>query len=275
MALIVDTHCHLIYRERLRYPWLAGVPALNHDFPLDRYSAEAGPAGIGTVLHMEVDVAETDIRGETDFIGGLGLAGLVAACRPESPEFEAYLEWAVADKRIRGFRRILHTQPDDLGLGRTFLANLRRIGERGFPFDLCLLARQLPIGLTIARACPGLQFVLDHCGNPDVATGALDPWRDDVAALARLPNVACKVSGIIANAASTGWTAGDLRSFVEHIIDVFGWDRVVWGSDWPVCTLTGNLTRWVAATREIVATASEDEQDRLFSRNARRIYGMS
>ena len=275
MRPIVDTHCHLVYLDRLRYPWLDDVPALNHDFPLDRYLAEATPAGIATVLHMEVDVAEADIAAETELVGGLGLAGLVAACRPE---FDG----------IRGLPRLGRRQSPHQGLPPHSPHPARRSWPQpdipcesqtyrrgGRPFDLCLLARQLPIGLRIAKGCPDLQFVLDHCGNPDVGTGTLGPWRDDVAALARLPNVACKVSGIIANAGSSAWTVEDLRPYVEHIIDVFGWDRVVWGSDWPVCTLTGDLTRWVAATRALVATASQDEQDRLLSRNAKRIYGLA
>ncbi len=111
---IVDTHCHLIYLDRLRYPWLESEPALNRDFHLDDYRAEAEPAGIADVIHMEVDVAADDIEWETEFIGGLGVTAMVAACRPELPEFPDYLDRAVGNPRVKGFRRVLHTQPDDL-----------------------------------------------------------------------------------------------------------------------------------------------------------------
>ncbi len=275
MTRVVDTHCHLIYLQRLRYPWLDDVPALSRDFHLDRYLAEAKPAGITSVLHMEVDVAQDDIKRETEFVSGLGLAGLIASGRPESPGFDAYLDWATANPHVKGFRRVLHTGPDELGQSPLFIENLRRVAKRGLPFDLCLLARQLPIGLKIAKACPDLQLILDHCGNPEVKAGALDPWRDDLAALAELPNVACKISGLVTQADPETWTADDLRPFVEHVIAVFGWDRVVWGSDWPVCTLTADLARWVAATHELIATASDDEKERLFSRNASRLYGLA
>lgn len=274
MTPIVDTHCHLVYRDALRYAWLDSTPALNQDFPLERYRAEATAAGIADILHMEVDVVESDMSAETKFIGSLGLAGLVAPCRPELPGFEAYLDWCAAQPGVRGFRRILHTVPDELGQSRLFAENLRRIGERGLTFDLCLLARQLPIGIALARACPNLQFVLDHCGNPDIEGGRLDSWRADMNALAAQPNVACKVSGIVTNAPA-GWTVDSLRPVFEQVTETFGWNRVVWGSDWPVCTLNGDLTRWVAATRELLASASEDERQRLLNGNAKRIYGLS
>jgi predicted TIM-barrel fold metal-dependent hydrolase len=132
-----------------------------------------------------------------------------------------------------------------------------------------LLARQLPVAIKIAQACPQVQFVLDHCGGPDVKGQALDPWWQDMRALAALPNVACKISGIAASADPLSWTTADLR---PYDIEVFGWNRVVWGSDYPVCSLTTDLGRWVAAAQAIVKGASETDQSALFSRNAGRLY---
>ncbi len=272
---IVDTHCHLVYLDALSYPWLEAVPALHRDFTFERYLAEARPAGIAETIHMEVDVAEVDMEGETAFISGLGLDALIAPCRPESTDFPAYLDRVAANPTVKGFRRILHTQPDALSRAPLFAENLRRLGERGLTFDLCLQARQLPLGLDLAKACPDVQFILDHCGVPNVADGGLDPWRADLSALAALPNVACKISGIVASADPLAWTVDDLRPFVEHCIAAFGWDRVVWGSDWPVCTLTADLTRWVEATHALLGGTAEDEKDRLLCRNAERIYKLA
>src|SRR5690606_22883628 len=114
-------------------------------------------------------------------------------------------------------------------------------------------------------------FVLDHCGVPKVAEQELDPWRSHITELAAHPNVAAKISGVVAYAGQD-WTVATLRPFVEHVIESFGWDRVVWGSARPVCTLTANLTRWVNATRELIAGASADAQAKLLHRNAERIY---
>lgn len=272
---IVDTHLHLVYQDRFSYPWLKDTPALNRQWTVEDYFAEAEALGIEAALHMEVDVAEKDMLAETVFVTELHpkLIGAIAAGRPEDRDFPQYLQ-AIADVRgLRGIRRILHTQPDELSQSDRFVENVQRLANYQLPFDLCVRADQLPIGRRLVAQCPDVQFVLDHCGVPRVAEQELDPWRQYIADLAALPNVAAKVSGIVAYA-GPDWTVATLRPFVEHIIESFGWDRVVWGSDHPVCTLTANLTRWVDATKELIAGASEDEQARLLHRNAERIYNV-
>jgi predicted TIM-barrel fold metal-dependent hydrolase len=273
MIPIIDTHLHLIYQNQLRYPWLGDVPPLNKEFHLQDYRAQAEALGIEAALHMEVDVAEDDQAAETEFVTGLGapVIGAIAACRPESAEFAGSIEGIAANPKVRGLRRILHTSPDELGLRPLFAENLRRLAAYDLSFDLCVLARQLPIAAQLAQACPDVRFVLDHCGVPDVASQTLDPWRADIRRLAERPNVTCKISGVVAYAGAD-WTVAALRPFVEHCIAAFGWDRVVWGSDWPVCTLTADLARWVAASRDLVSGCSESEVTALFNGNARRLY---
>ncbi len=270
---IVDTHLHLVHMDRFTYPWLAGAGSLNREWGAAAYVAEAQKLGIEAALHMEVDVADTDMEAETRHALEVHplVVGAIAACRPESPNFPAYLDRLAALDGVKGFRRILHTSPDELSQGGLFRSNLRRLGDKNLPFDLCVLSKQLPVGRELVESCPDVQFVLDHCGVPDVAAKAIDPWRREIKALAALPNVAAKISGIIAYA-GPDWTTADLRPFVEHIVECFGWDRVVWGSDYPVLTLTADLGRWVAAIKEIVAGANSDEQAKLFHRNAERIY---
>lgn len=270
---ILDTHLHLVYQDRFSYPWLADTPALNRQWTAQDYFAEAEALGIEAALHMEVDVAEEQMLAETQFVSGLHprLVGAIAAGRPEHKDFRHYLEDIAEVPGLRGIRRILHTEPDELSQSDRFVENVQRLANYRLPFDLCVRADQLPIGRRLVDQCPDVQFVLDHCGVPKVAEQELEPWRSNIRELARHPNVAAKVSGIVAYA-GPDWTVATLRPFVEHIIESFGWDRVVWGSDHPVCTLTANLTRWVNATREIIAGASEDEQARLLHRNAERIY---
>jgi predicted TIM-barrel fold metal-dependent hydrolase len=273
---IIDTHLHLIHLDRFSYPWLAEVPPLNRAFTLETYRPQAEAAGITQSIHMEVDVAESDQMRETDFVTALGgsVVAAIASCRPESRDFPARLEKLLQNPKVKGLRRILHTSPDELSRAPLFTENLKRLAGHRLSFDLCVLARQLPLALRIARACPEVQFILDHCGVPAVKDRALDPWRADIKALAAEPNVACKVSGVVAYA-DPSWTVDDLRPFVAHVIESFGWDRVVWGSDWPVCTLTADLGRWVAATRTIIAAESESNQAKLLNGNAGRIYRLN
>jgi predicted TIM-barrel fold metal-dependent hydrolase len=270
---IVDTHLHLVYMDRFDYPWLADAGSLNRDWHADAYFAEAEKLGIEAALHMEVDVADKDMEAETRFVLGAHprIVGAIAACRPESPDFPAYLDRLAAVPAVKAFRRILHTSPDELSQSPLFAENLHLLGKHKLAFDLCVRADQLPVGRELVARCPETQFILDHCGVPKVAHKELDPWRANISRLAELPNVAAKISGIVAYA-GPNWTTDDLRPYVEHIIDSFGWDRIVFGSDYPVLTLTADLSRWVSALKQIVSGASQEEQSKLFHRNAERLY---
>jgi predicted TIM-barrel fold metal-dependent hydrolase len=269
---ILDTHLHLVYPDRFSYPWLADAPAINRPWSIEAYLAEAVPLGIAAALHMEVDVAEPDIRAESAFVLTLPhVAGAVAACRPEHTNFVDQIEQLSAMPGIKGVRRILHQSPDELSQSDLFVENIRHLPDHDLSFDLCVRADQLPIGQRLVERAPDVTFILDHCGVPDITGAGLDPWRAHIRGLARLPNLNAKISGVVAYA-GPDWSVATIRPHVEHVIDCFGWDRVVWGSDHPVVTLTGSLTRWVEATREIIAGCSEDEQARLLHRNAERIY---
>ena len=272
MIPIIDTHLHLIYPDRLSYPWLSGAPHLNRPWSLEDYWKEARPLGIEAALHMEVDVAEADIEAETSFVLGLeGVAGAIAACRPESPDFPGQLERLAAMPGVRGLRRILHESPDELSQAPLFAENLRRLQQYGLTFDLCVRHDQLKVGEDLVRRCPDVIFILDHCGAQSISLDAPGSWRDDIASIARLPNLMAKISGIMAYAGPQ-WTLQAIRHYVEHVIESFGWDRIVWGSDHPVVTRGGSLTDWVTASRHLTRHASPDEQEKLFNANARRLY---
>jgi len=276
--MIVDTHLHVIDRSALDYPWLAGVEPLNRDWSYDDYARDARRAGISATLHMEVDVAPERIEDETAYIGSLAgrpqslIAGAIASCRPEEDGFAAYLERQQANALVKGFRRVLHVMPDELSEGALFRENLKRVGGTGLTFDLCVLPHQLDKAIALADLAPDVTFILDHCGVPDIAGDARHPWRERMTELARRPNVIAKISGVVAYADAETWTTETLRPWVEHVIHAFGWDRVVWGSDWPVCTLGGGLLAWASATHALLEGASDDERHKLLSGNARRIW---
>ncbi len=279
--MIVDTHLHVIDQSALRYPWLAGAPALNRDFSYEEYAREARRVGIGATLHMEVDVAPQDIEAETANVGRLAqqkgnlIVGAISSCRPEDEGFAAFLDRQKPNPVVKGFRRVLHVVPDDLSESALFRENVKRLAGTGFTFDLCVLPRQMDKAIALVDLAPDVQFIVDHCGVPDIKGGGLDPWREQMTEIARRPNVSGKISGVVAYADPDSWTVEDLRPYVEHTIGAFGWDRVVWGSDWPVCTLGGGLSTWVAATHALISGASADEKTKLLSANARRIWKLA
>lgn len=275
--MIFDTHLHLIYRDRLSYPWLASVPSLDADFTHDLYAREARRLGIAASLHMEVDVAESDIERETTTIRALAakegslLVGAIAACRPEASDFPAYLERVRAEPFVRGFRRVLHVMPDDLSEGATFRDNIRRLAGTGLNFDLCVLPHQIGKAIALADLAPDVSFVLDHCGVPDIKGGGFDVWKGPLAEIARRPNVTVKLSGIPAYGADN-WTLEDLKPYFARVAEAFGFERMVWGSDWPVCTLGGGLSTWIGTTHALLSGVSLEDKARVLSENARRLW---
>lgn len=273
---LVDTHLHLWNPQHLPYSWCAGLPKLNHSFQLSDYHAASAGTPIAKAIFMECDVDDPHQFDEASHIQDLAdqnplIAGIVASGRPENADFPAHLEQLCTLSKLRGLRRVLHVVPDAVSQQSIFRENLRRLPALGLTFDLCVLARQLPLARALADACPEVTFILDHCGVPDVKGQAFDPWRADLTALAARPNVHCKISGLVAYAAAD-WTVADLRPWIDHVLACFGWDRLVWGGDWPVCTLGASLNRWVAATAELVAHASADERAHLYHLNAERLY---
>jgi predicted TIM-barrel fold metal-dependent hydrolase len=274
---LIDTHQHLIYRERFGYGWTAGVPALAEgDYTVEDYDALAGPEVAGTIF-MECAVDEADYRGEARFVATLvgrgRMLGQIASCRPEADGLGGWLD-ECAGLGVVGFRRVLHTEPDALSQGALFREGIREIGRRGLVFDMCFTSAQLPLALELADAAEGTALVLDHCGVPDIAGGGLDPWRAHISALAERPHVTCKLSGLTAYCAPGQADLAAVSPYAAHVLDAFGADRVLWGGDWPVVDLGAGLPDWVAMTGEILAGLSEAEGAAVAHGTAMRVYGV-
>jgi len=275
---IIDTHQHLWDLDLFRYSWLDGVPALRRSFRMEDYLKAGEGLGIEKSVHLEADVDEPYMLDETRHILALAvqednpLEGVVACGRPEKPHFADYLDQIAGHPKLKGIRRVLHTQPDEVAQSSLFAENVRVLAAYGLSFDICVLARQLPVVIRLVRDCPDVNFVLDHCGNPQVKEHVFDPWRQHILEVSNLPNVVCKVSGILANADLEKWTPEDLRPYVEYVIECFGWDRVMFGSDWPVCTLAAPLQKWVETLKLLTRKAGEENQEKLFYKNAARVY---
>ena len=280
MMDLIDTHQHLILRGQIGYGWTAGVPALAvGDFAVQDYVSLTAGRGVKATVFMETGVDDADYQTEARVVAGLvgqhGMLGQIASCRPEDDAgFEAWLD-ECASLHVVGFRRILHEISDDLSQTQTFRRNLAKIGAQGLPFDLCFLARQLPIARALAMACDDQVFVLDHCGVPDIAGAAFDAWAKGITAMAALPHVQCKLSGITRYCAPGTASVALLQPWVDHVIASFGPTRVLWGGDWPVVNLGAGLPAWIDMTRALVAGLSGTEQDAIGQGTARRVYGLA
>lgn len=274
---LIDTHQHLILRGRLGYSWTAGIPALaEKSFTPEDYSVLTQDRGVVGTVFMEAGVDDADYQAEARYFAGLvgqgGMLGQIASCRPELDEgFDAWLE-ECEGLHVVGFRRILHVVDDAISQSETFLHNLRKIGRKGLPFDLCFFARQHGLAERLLNACPDQVFVLDHCGNPDIAGSGFAPWAESLRRLAEFPNLFIKFSGIPTNCSGRPVTAEVLRPYTDHMLACFGPERTLWGGDWPVVDINSSLPEWIDLTRELCRGLSPDEQRSLGVGTARQVY---
>ena len=279
MISLLDTHQHLVYREKASYGWTKDIPPLAEgNFTLDDYKSLTEGLGIGGTLFMETGVDDPDYQQETRFVKSLadnsdnGMIGLISSIRPESDEaFETWLEETI-EMGVVGYRRILHVMPDDTSQSDIFRKNVRKIGVSGKTFDICFLPGQLPIACELAKACENTKLILNHCGVPDIAGNGLDPWRQDIKALAQIPNVICKLSGLMAYCAPGTSSLETIEPYVDHVLNCFGPNRMVWGSDWPVVNLAKGLPEWIAVTRKILGKLSADEASSIAYGTAQIVY---
>ena len=276
---MVDTHVHLWDPRRLRYPWLEELPALNRPFLLSDYQDACGPLPIEALVFMECDVEASQGLEEARWI--LELAAKeprIKAVIPRAPlergeGSRPSLEELGRHPLIKGVRRLIQSEPDpEFCLQPDFVRGVQMLADYDLSFDLCIAHPQLAPTTRLVEQCPEISFILDHIGKPDIKGQGWEPWATEMKALAEYPHVVCKVSGLITEADLEDWTPQDLKRYIDHVIGCFGWDRVLYGGDWPVVTLAGTYQEWVAALEGALADYSAHERKKLFYDNAIRVY---
>jgi L-fuconolactonase len=279
-AKVVDSHQHLWDLERFKLSWTQDKPTMARNYSIEDYRAATAGIPIVKSVYLEVDVEPSQQQAEADYIadmcrkGTTPLAAAVISGRPASEQFRTYVVPFKGHPYIRGLRQVLHgpSNPPGYCLQPAFVAGIRLLGELGLSFDICVRPGELPDAAKLIDACPDTFFVLDHCGNADLQVTDQSDWRRGIAAVAERKNVVVKVSGIIASAKPGEWSVSDLAPIVNHTLDVFGPDRVMFGGDWPVCTLGASYRQWFDALCEIVAERPDIERRKLFHDNACQHY---
>jgi L-fuconolactonase len=277
---IIDTHQHLWDLDRFHLPWLEGGGPLAKSHRMSDYLREAEGLNVVKTVYMEVDVEENQQSAEADYVMDLcqkddnPMVAAVISGRPASDGFAAYIRQYKDSPSIKGVRQVLHGAgtPKDFCLQDEFIRGIRLLGEYGLRFDICIPSNTLDSAAKLADECPHTQFVLDHCGNANVQEKDRTVWQKGIEEVAKRQNVVCKISGIVASAQPGEWTADDLAPIILPCAEAFGKDRVIFASDWPVCTLTATLRQWVTALKEIVHSWNEADQRKLFHDNAQRFY---
>jgi predicted TIM-barrel fold metal-dependent hydrolase len=277
VTAIVDSHVHLWDPTRFRMPWLDNNALLCRPYGLSDFETASAGLPVDELVYVQVDTTPAYGLLETRWAAAqpAPVAAIVAFAPIEDGRIvRTYLDELVSiSSRVHGVRRLLQSEPDDFGIQPGFVSGLRELPGYGLSFDICVKHHQLASTIEMVRACPDTTFILDHIGKPDIRAQRLDPWRQQIAELASLPNVVgCKVSGLVTEADTQRWTVDQLRPYVAHVLAVFGADRVLFGGDWPVVTLAATYQRWVAALEELTAHLSADAKSKLWHANARRVY---
>lgn len=251
------------------------VPVLARDYLAEDLRPILRRAGVDrtVVVQAAQTEAETDflltLAGEADFI-----AGVVGWLDFEDAAFATKLDALMRREKFVGLRPMLQDLPDDDYLLRpAVLANLRYLADAGIAFDILTFPRHLPTVLRMLDAVPDLRAVVDHLSKPPVASGELQGWAEDIARVATHPNVFCKVSGLVTEARHATWSPGDLAPYIRHVLNVFGADRLMFGSDWPVCLLAASYCEVLNAARSILDPVLDaDGMAKVYGGNATAFY---
>lgn len=279
---IVDTHVHLWHPEKLRLRWLDGNDLLNQRYDIDVYKQHTAGIEIEAMIYAEVgaephytliEVMGVEDRAKLD----PRLKGIIAhAPTEDGVPLRTYLTALKAiSPRVRGIRRLLQGESQaGFCLQPDFVAGVQMLAEFDYSFDICIRHAQLPDAIALVKRCPQVTFILDHIAKPDIRAGLRHPWQDHITQLAALPNVNCKISGMVTEGDLNNIHAVDLQPYFDHIVDRFGEHRIMYGGDWPVVLMGASYKRWVELVDTMIATSGmpESTQRKLWAENAKRVY---
>jgi predicted TIM-barrel fold metal-dependent hydrolase len=285
MFPIVDCHQHLWDLSKFKLAWVKEGDPLAVSYTPKEYAEATRGLNFVKAVYMEVDVVEEQQQKEADYLidlikskESITVAAVVSGRPNKGDAFKKYVDQFKGSKYIKGLRQVVHNAgtPSGYSTTREFIAGIRYLGDIGLSWDICIRPGDLGDAAKLVGECPGTRFILDHCGNaPILDAKKMEEWKKDIAKVAEHKNVMGKVSGIMASVKKGDWSVDQLAPAVKHTIEVFGWDRVMFASDWPVCTLGAPLKDWVAAAKEIVKDQPEANQRKLFHDNAVRFYGLT
>ncbi|MEV6587502.1 amidohydrolase family protein [Streptomyces acidicola] len=283
--MTVDAHHHVWDLSVRDQDWITGpeLQPLRRDFTMADFEPEARALHIDrSVLVQTITVAEETpeflaLAQRHELIAGV--VGWTDLTSPGVADELARLRELPGGPYLKGIRHQVQGEPDPEWLLRPDVRRgLEAVAAAGLVYDLVVLPHQLPACVRAAAALPGLTFVLDHLGKPPVASGELQPWASDVHALAELPNTVCKLSGMVTETDPgrwrSGWPTGELRPYADMVLDAFGPGRLMFGSDWPVCTLAATYAEVAHGTGVLVLGLSPDEKKDIFEGTATRVYGL-
>ncbi len=273
----IDAHHHFWKYDPVQYGWISEkMNAIRRDFLPQDLQQEMAAAGVNAAISVQVrqTLEETrwllDFAGRYEFVKGVvGWAPLVKADVSET------LAEVAMNPKLRAVRHVLQDEPDPLYILRDdFNRGIRELKPLGLAYDILIFERHLPQTIQFVDKHPGQIFIVDHLAKPRVRDGELSPWRENIQALAQRPNVYCKLSGLVTEADYASWTPEQLQPYFETVLSAFTPRRLLFGSDWPVCLVAVDYSRWVSVVANAIGALSQTEQARIWSETAMEAYGL-
>jgi len=277
MDMKIDAHQHFWKYSADQYGWINDeLSALQRDFlPSDLkplLDAEQFEGSIAVQARQDAEETEwlLEVAGQHDFIKGV--VGWVDLC---SPDVGADLERLARKPKFVGVRHVLQDEPDQEFMLRVdFKRGIGMLAQHRLTYDLLLYPRHLPVAVKLVAAFPEQQFVLDHIAKPLIAEGLVEPWDRGIRALAEFDNVWCKVSGMVTEARWKEWELADFRPYLDVVFEAFGPERLMIGSDWPVCTVSASYTATMGIVQEYMQQLDADVQEGILGENCARFYAV-
>ena len=271
----IDAHQHFWDIHRFQYPWMPpGESPLRRNYvpqdlePILKRNRFEGSVVVQANTIIEETLWLLELALEHEFV-----RGIVGWVDLTDPRVGATLDEFQRHAKFKGVRHLVHDEPDVNWLLRAdVIAGLRELARREIPYDLLLRPQHLKIVPGVAEKVPGLRMVVDHLAKPPIAAGRMDGWDEDMATVATIPNVYCKLSGMITEADHRGWKAEHLRPYVAHVLKLFGPERLMFGSDWPVCTLAGSWKEVLAAFTQAIGPQPIEVREKLLGGTAEKFY---
>lgn len=276
-STVVDSHQHFWDISKLDYSWMPdNDPVLSRNFMPEDLQPLILDAGVGRTVIVQAhhSMEETywllDLAEKTDFV-----AGVVAWVDLADPDVEKILDRLMGHRYFSGVRHNWHDESDQgWVLQKKVLRGLKELASRGIAYDLLSKPHHLPYIPKLLEAVPNLRTVIDHISKPLIAEGVTEPWSTDLEIVAENPTIMCKVSGMVTEADHQNWTPDELKPYVQRVVDLFGYDRLMFGSDWPVCTQAATYNQTVSAYKEALGPLSKVDQEAVFGGNTTRFYGL-
>jgi L-fuconolactonase len=277
---IIDAHLHLWDPARIRIPWQAGNEAMQRPFGLADYRAATAGIDIEAMVFAECFVDAGEMLNEVAYVEenaekDTRIKAIIAQAPLElGDDVRPYLAHLVArHPTVTGIRRLIEGQPDpDFARRPGFRAGVQALKDFGLSFDVNVVAAQMDQAVELAQAVAGVTLILDHAGKPPIRDGALRPWADRLREFASVPGTYCKLSDLPVEADRARWTYDDLAPYIETVVEAFGFPRLIFGLDWPVCTQATTPQRWLEVLDRALAGAGEEALRAYYAENARRVY---